>query len=51
MLLNDQADLMIADFPICVQTQYKYPDAGFITLNEPFTIKPIGIALPLHAPQ
>lgn len=51
LLLKDQADLMIADYPTCVLAQIKYPDAGFVTLNEPLTIEPIGIALPPNTPQ
>jgi polar amino acid transport system substrate-binding protein len=46
MLSNDEIDAVVADYPICVLTMARYPDAGFATLNQPFTIEPIGMALP-----
>jgi polar amino acid transport system substrate-binding protein len=46
MLTNDEVDAVVADFPICVLTMARYPEAGFATLNQPFTIEPIGMALP-----
>jgi len=46
MLTNDEVDVVVADYPICILTMARYPDAGFATLNQPFTIEPIGMALP-----
>ncbi len=46
MVLKDQADLMIADYPACVLSILRHPDEGLATLEEPLTIEPIGIALP-----
>jgi polar amino acid transport system substrate-binding protein len=46
MLSNDEIDAVVADYPICVLTMARYPEAGFATLNQPFTIEPIGMALP-----
>ena len=46
MVLNDQADALVADFPICLVTMLKYQNHGLVTLDEPLTIEPIGIALP-----
>ena len=46
MVLNDQADALVADFPICLVTLLRYQHAGLITLDEPLTIEPIGMALP-----
>lgn len=46
MVLDDKADIMIADYPICVLSILRHPDAGLATIDEPLTIEPIGIALP-----
>jgi polar amino acid transport system substrate-binding protein len=46
LVLNDQANAMVADFPICALTMMRHPDAGLATLTQPLTIEPIGIALP-----
>ncbi len=45
-LLGDEVDLLVADAPICVLTILRNPDAGLVTLEKPFTIEPIGIAVP-----
>jgi len=50
MVLKDQVDAMIADFPICEVSVLRHPDAGLSTLTTPFTIEPLGIALPADAP-
>jgi polar amino acid transport system substrate-binding protein len=46
MVLEDEADAMVADFPICALATLRYPDAGLATLVKPLTIEPIGMALP-----
>ena len=46
MVMNDEVDIMIADYPICVLSMLRHPDAGLATLETPLTIEPIGIALP-----
>ena len=51
MVLEDKVDLMIADYPVCVLSILRHPDAGLATLNEPLTIEPIGMALPPDAFQ
>jgi len=45
MVIDGEADALVADFPICALSQMRYPDAGLATLSEPMTIEPIGIAL------
>jgi len=45
MVIDGKADALVADFPICVLSQMRFPDAGLATLSEPMTIEPIGIAL------
>lgn len=48
MVLSGEADAMLADYPICVVSVYRYPDAGLISLITPLTYEPIGIALPAN---
>jgi polar amino acid transport system substrate-binding protein len=50
MVLDGQADAMIADHPICVFTVARYPDQELFALVNPFTYEPIGIALPANDP-
>lgn len=51
MIINDQADAMVADKPICVLTIMKHQGKDLVTTEEPLTIEPIGMALPSGDPQ
>lgn len=51
MVLNDQADAMVADAPICIVTVLRHQTKGLVTLDKPLTIEPIGMALPPGDPQ
>jgi polar amino acid transport system substrate-binding protein len=46
MVISDEVDALVADMPVCLLSVLRYPDAGLLTLDEPLTIEPIGIALP-----
>jgi len=46
MVLDGQADALVADMPVCVLSLMRYPGQDLVTLNQPLTIEPIGIALP-----
>jgi ABC-type amino acid transport substrate-binding protein len=46
-----KVDAMVADMPICQLSVMRYPDAGFITLERPLTVEPIGIAVSKDDPQ
>lgn len=46
MVLEGTASAMVADFPICALSVMRYGDQGLVTLTQPLTIEPIGIALP-----
>ena len=46
LVLQDRVDAMVADFPVCVFSVFRYPDRGLYALVTPFTEEPIGIALP-----
>ena len=45
MVLEDKAMAMVADFPICALSALRHGDKGLVTLAEPLTIEPIGIAI------
>ncbi len=45
MVLDGSVDALVADYPICALTVLRHPNAG-LTLAEPITIEPIGMALP-----
>ena len=51
MILDDKADLMIADYPICAISILRHPSAELGTLEVPLTMEPIGLALPPNAFQ
>ena len=48
MVREDKAQAMVADMPICQLTAYRYPDAGLVTLKNPLSYEPIGIAIPAN---
>ena len=50
MLKEDKAQAMIADFPFCLLSVYRYPEAGLATLNDPLFAEPLGIAIPANDP-
>ena len=50
MVLQGKVQAMIADYPICVVSVFRYPDAGLISVVTPLTYEPIGIAIPANDP-
>ncbi len=50
LVLQDKADAMVADFPICILSLLRHPGAGLASLVAPLTMEPIGIALPAGDP-
>ena len=50
MVLDDEVDALIADFPTCEVAMLRHPDAGLSTARSPFTVEPLGIALPPDDP-
>ncbi len=46
LLLNDEVDALVADYPVIAITQLRNPDANLASLKQPLTIEPIGMALP-----
>jgi len=51
MLKEGKIDAMVADMPICQLSVLRFPDAGFVTLERPLTVEPIGIAIKNGDPQ
>jgi len=50
MVLDDEVQAMIADFPICQLSVLRHSEVELSTLMTPFTIEPLGIALPADDP-
>ena len=46
MLFQDKIDAMIADFPFCAFTTFRYKDKGLVAGQSKLTFEPLGIALP-----
>jgi polar amino acid transport system substrate-binding protein len=46
MVRDDKAQAMVADYPICQVSVFRYPDAKLVTLKNPISYEPLGIALP-----
>jgi ABC-type amino acid transport substrate-binding protein len=45
LLLAGKVDAVIADAPLCALSILRNPDAGLVSLKQPLTLEPIGIAL------
>jgi len=50
MVLQDKVQAMVADYPICVVSVFRYPDAGLLSVVTQLTYEPIGIAIPANDP-
>jgi len=48
MVREDKVQAMVADMPICQVSVYRYPDAGLVTLKNPLSYEPLGIAIPAN---
>jgi polar amino acid transport system substrate-binding protein len=51
MVRDGKALAMVADFPICVVSILRYPEAKLGMPEKPFTYEPIGVALPPNDTQ
>ena len=45
MILADKVDVLVADYPFCALTAYRYVDKGLAAGQSPLTFEPIGIAM------
>jgi len=50
LVIDDKADALVADYQICAISVWRYPEEHLSTLATPFTVEPLGIALPADAP-
>ncbi len=50
MVRGGKAHAMVADYPICQVSVYRYPDPKLATLDKPLSWEPLGIALPPNDP-
>jgi len=48
---SGEADAMIADMPACILAVLRNPDAGLVTLTEPLSVEPMGIAVSAKDPK
>ncbi len=46
MVLDGRVDALIADYPFTMLSVLRRPDSGLSSLTTPFTVEPLGIALP-----
>ena len=45
LILADKVDLLVADYPFCALTAYRYVDKGLAAGQSPLTFEPLGIAV------
>jgi polar amino acid transport system substrate-binding protein len=51
LVIQGKVNAMIADYPICVISVYRYPNAGLLSVITPLTYEPLGIAVPSYDPH
>ena len=50
MVLEDKVHAMVADYPICVVSIFRYPDQGLLSVVTTLTYEPIGVGVPAGDP-
>ena len=50
LVIQGKATAMVADYPFCMVSSYRYKDKKLATTDEPFTYEPLGIALSPNDP-
>ena len=50
MVLQDKVHAMVADYPICVVSVFRYPDQGLLSVVTTLTFEPIGVGVPAGDP-
>jgi ABC-type amino acid transport substrate-binding protein len=46
MVLEDKVHAMVADYPICVVSVFRYPTEGLLSVVTTLTYEPIGVGVP-----
>jgi polar amino acid transport system substrate-binding protein len=50
MVLEDKVHAMVADYPICVVSIFRYPNMGLLSVVTTLTYEPIGVGVPAGDP-
>ena len=50
LVLDGKVNALVADYPICLISTFRYPEHELLTILKPFTFEPIGIAIPANDP-
>ena len=50
MVLQDKVHAMVADYPICVVSVFRYPNKGLLSVITTLTYEPIGVGVPAGDP-
>jgi polar amino acid transport system substrate-binding protein len=50
MVLEDKVHAMVADYPICVVSVFRYPNRGLLSVVTTLTYEPIGVGVPAGDP-
>jgi polar amino acid transport system substrate-binding protein len=48
LVVLGEADALVADYPFCAVSVFRYPDKGLTAMSKPLTYEPLGIAVPPH---
>ncbi|MCK5681430.1 transporter substrate-binding domain-containing protein [bacterium] len=51
LVLDRKVTALVADYPICLISTFRYPEHELSTMLKPFTYEPIGIAAPANDPH
>ena len=43
-----EVDALVADYPFCAVSVFRYPDKGLVTTSKPLTYEPLGVAVAPH---
>lgn len=50
LVIDRKVNALVADYPICLISTFRYPEEELSTMIKPFTFEPIGIAAPANDP-
>ncbi len=50
LVIDRKVSALVADYPICLISTFRYPEEELSTMLKPFTFEPIGIAAPANDP-
>ncbi len=50
LVIERKVNALVADYPICLISTFRYPEEELSTMLKPFTFEPIGIAVPANDP-